>query len=464
MTPTYVVTGFLNAGKTTFLNRMFESRGQDKSSVLILQFELGETLLKVDTPNVLVRAFKKRDMERNPEAIARTVAALVREARISAVWIEWNGMEAFERLASLLALPSLSELMKLSKVLHVANAASLETLIGRTGVALPTQIANSDFAVIRGTQTPDDLMRMRRLLSTINPGITVYADNDPNVIRKKIAQRTESPFSGFIIMVVLMVLIYFGGSTLFTNAQIDINIIINVFVGIILQAVPFLLIGILLSSLIQTYINRETIERRFPKTVGLGMLTAVIGGFLLPVCDCASIPIFRTLVRKGVPLPAAITFMTVSPVINPVVILSTYYAFNGDMTVVGARVGLGLVSALVIGLSFAIRKPKTSVLSGAAWDRITCSCGSFEDPNAVSGARAKFRLFLRHAQTEFFDVGKYLIIGTFVSSILQTMGSGAFTLAQSGAGRIASTILMMAMAFALSLCSSSVTRWWDAAL
>jgi uncharacterized membrane protein YraQ (UPF0718 family) len=81
-----------------------------------------------------------------------------------------------------------------------------------------------------------------------------------------------------------------------------VNTVINVFLGIILQAVPFLLIGVLLSSAIQIFIPKEWIERRFPKSIGLGMVVAILGGFCLPVCDCTSIPVFRSLVKKGIPL------------------------------------------------------------------------------------------------------------------------------------------------------------------
>ena len=77
------------------------------------------------------------------------------------------------------------------------------------------------------------------------------------------------------------------------------------------------------------------------KRVGGLFLYAILAGFCLPVCDCASIPIFKSLVKKGVPLPAAVTFMLVSPVINPVVILSTWYAFNGNYRMIAAGAGGG---------------------------------------------------------------------------------------------------------------------------
>jgi uncharacterized membrane protein YraQ (UPF0718 family) len=451
-TPLYVLTGFLGAGKTTLLNRLLGGFARGKRRALVLQFEGGEEPVASGVDRM---DFRKKDLEKKPEAIAEAIAGAMKKQPFDAVWIEWNGVTPFATLQALLARAPLRDLLQLRKVVHVADAASVETLMGRTGAALPEQIANSDFAVVRGAKTPEDGKRMRRLLGTVNPGIPVYRDERLAEIQKAVFRRRENPFSTFFLLVVLMTLVYLAGSMLFTQMRVDINTIVNVFLGIILQAVPFLLIGVLLSSLIQTYISSALVERYFPKSLGLGMLAAVVGGFCLPVCDCASIPIFRTLVRKGVPLPAAIAFMTASPVINPVVIWSTYYAFGGDLSIVGARTGLGLISAVVIGLSFALRTPKEQVLSGGAWNRLTCSCGCYDDPGSVTGARAKFELFIRHAQAEFFDVGKYLILGTLVSSVFQAAGTGLFSRAQGGAGLVLSTVVMMVMAFVLSLCSSS---------
>ena len=90
---------------------------------------------------------------------------------------------------------------------------------------------------------------------------------------------------------------------------------------------PFLFIGVLLSSFIQVFLSEKVIQRWFPKNALLGMLFALVCGFCLPVCDCATIPMFKSLIKKGVPTSSAVVFMVATPVINPVVILSTYYAF-----------------------------------------------------------------------------------------------------------------------------------------
>jgi len=351
---------------------------------------------------------------------------------------------------------SLRGLCKIQKVLHIADAANIENLLGRTGGALPEQIANSDFAVLRNMRSSADFKRIRRALNGINPGIPIYRMDEYNDLYKQLFGRKERPVNFFFMVVLAVIALHFLYAPLFEKMQIPLNTVVNIFLGLILQAIPFLLIGVLLSSAIQVFIPQRVIERRFPKSIGLGMIVAIIGGFCLPVCDCASIPIFRSLVRKGIPLSAAVTFMTATPVINPVVIFSTYYAFGGNIKVVAMRVCLGIVAAVVIGLLFASRSSKKGgVLSGGALDRLMCSCGCYEDVESVTTFWGKAGLFIRHSQAEFFSVGKYLIIGTFIASIFHTLGTGAFTTAQSGAGLAVSILIMMVMAFVLSLCSSS---------
>ena len=250
------------------------------------------------------------------------------------------------------------------------------------------------------------------------------------------------------------------------------------FLGIILQAFPFLITGVLLSSLIQLFVSKQFIERHFPKNIPLGILFSLMGGFCLPVCDCVSIPVFRSLVKKGIPLTSAVIFMTAAPVINPVVILSTYYAFNGNMRIVAVRILLGIFCSVCIGLSFLIREPKEVLLAGEHFGGVNgcscgcahsdehtheacCSCAADEEHTPVLGKtntggkpQNRFVHFLEHARVEFFSVGTYLIVGAAISAVFQVVG-GKLPFSTSFSGKAVSLFVMMAFAFLFSLCSSS---------
>ena len=455
MIPIYIVTGFLDAGKTTFLNNLLNRHDWRDIRTLVIQFETGEEEFQSRYNNCENITFPKKILEQQPKQIIHQIRNRIQSCELDEIWIEWNGVVPFSQLHSLLLHSSLRGLCKIQKVIHIADAANIENLLGRTGGALPEQIANSDFTVVRHVRSANTLNRIRRLLNGINPGVDIYKINAYNDLYKQLFGKKEHPVNFFFLTVVLIGVLHFVARPVLEEFQIPANTIINVFLGITLQAVPFLLVGVLLSSAIQVFIPQNTIERRFPKSIGLGMLVAIIGGFCLPVCDCASIPIFRSLVKKGIPLPVAITFMTATPVINPVVILSTYYAFSSNLTIVIGRVCFGIIASITIGLIFVIRPPKGHVLSGGALDRLMCSCGCYEAAESAATFKGKAGLFIRHSQAEFFSVGKYLLIGTFIASIFQVLGAGIFTAAQSGAGLAVSILIMMVTAFVLSLCSSS---------
>ncbi len=454
-TPVYVVTGFLEAGKTTFLNNLLNSRDWTKVKKLLIQFEIGEEPFTSRFPGCYVSQVLKKELEQSPEQVVTRLTESIQTAKPDEIWIEWNGVVPFTELQTLLLQPTLRSLCKIRKVIHIADGAVFETILGRTGAALPEQVANSDFVVLRNAQPGSDMKRIRRIVNEINPGAGIYPITPYSDFCAQLSKRKEHPVDVFFLLVILIVALFLLARPLFELANIPVNTIINIFLGIILQAFPFLLIGVLLSSAIQIFVNKEFIERRFPRSFGLGMLVAVLAGFCLPVCDCASIPIFRSIVKKGVPMPVAVTFMTVTPVINPVVILSTWYAFNGNIGIIFGRVAFGIISAILIGLLFGIFPSEEDLPAGGTLDGLMCSCGCYTEMDTATSFKAKLSLFLRHSQAEFFSVGKYLVIGTFLSAVFQTIGTDLFVTAQSGAGMALSIVIMMLMAFVLSLCSSS---------
>jgi len=452
--PVFVVTGFLDSGKTTLLNRFLNQREMQEAQLLLIQFESGEEEFSSRYHNCDVLNFSKKDLEQHPKQISQQISRYLNEYEADEVWIEWNGVTPFSELQSLFSYNDLHRICKIMKVVHMADAKTLDVMLGRTGGVLPEQISNCDLAVVRNMRSNAVTKHVRRLMRSINPGIETYGEMQISKILRDIYSKHINPISILCICIVWFLAAYYIIATpSFDLSQTPLNTLVNVFLGIILQAVPFLLIGVLISSAIQIFISSDAIERRFPQKLGLGMLVAVLFGFCLPVCDCASVPIFRSLVKKGVPVPAAVTFLTATPVINPVVILSTYYAFNGNLRVVAVRVGLGIISSVLIGLLFSIFLPKGKILSNS-FDGIMCSCGCYDGTASLPGVKGKLGLFIRHSQAEFFNVGKYLMIGAFISAIFQTIGTRSLSV-QSGAGFALSLLVMIIMAFLLSLCSTS---------
>ncbi|MFC4356241.1 permease [Chryseomicrobium palamuruense] len=220
----------------------------------------------------------------------------------------------------------------------------------------------------------------------------------------------------------------------------------TIFLSILIEAIPFVLIGVLIAGFIQIFITEEHIRARLPKNKVQAVFMSCVVGALFPACECGIVPIVRRLIEKGVPLYAGVGFLLTGPLINPIVILSTYMAFGNDMKMALLRMGVGFVAALTIALviSYLFKSNQLKQKERSLSQVKTKQLPLFQ---RVKG-------MLEHSIDEFFDMSKYLIIGAFVAAALQTYVS-AQTLLLFGDGVYQSMIVMMAMAFFLSLCSEA---------
>jgi uncharacterized membrane protein YraQ (UPF0718 family) len=217
----------------------------------------------------------------------------------------------------------------------------------------------------------------------------------------------------------------------------------TIFISILIESLPFVLIGVFIAGIIQMFVTEEMIEKWVPKNKVLAVLYATLIGALFPACECGIVPITRRLVAKGVPLYAAIPFMLTGPIINPIVLFSTFIAFGSSLKMVLCRSVFALSVAILIGLVLAVQFKddqlrKKEVISSSM-------------PKTL---KEKWRGTLEHSIDEFFSSGKYLIIGAFVASAMQTYVKTS-TLLEIGHGKMSSSLVMMALAFVLSLCSEA---------
>lgn len=237
-----------------------------------------------------------------------------------------------------------------------------------------------------------------------------------------------------------------------------------IFMSIVLEAIPFVLIGAIVSSLIQLFVSEKTIQRLLPKSRIKALIGAALLGIFFPVCECAIIPIMRKLVKKGVPLDVAITFMLAVPIFNPIVLLSTYYAFSEYPQMVIYRGLLGTLGAITVGFIIGNFNNKNVFKTGVIARNASCSCGSHHNHEDHHDShrehhheQKKRNIFIEvidHTSSEFFDVGRFLIIGAFLSALMQTFVPRELILS-IGRGKITSIIVLMLMAFVLSLCSEA---------
>ncbi len=225
--------------------------------------------------------------------------------------------------------------------------------------------------------------------------------------------------------------------------------------SILLEALPFVMLGILISSLIQVFVTEDMVLKIMPDNKVLRLLSAALIGLIFPVCECAIIPIARGLIKKGMPVGPAVAFMLATPIVNPIVLLSTYNAFPTMPQMMPLRAVCGFIGAVVVGALVSRADGKSVLKNGAA---PVCACetehGAEKAHTHTHGKKNTWQAVLSHTNAELRSVGMYLIFGAMIAAAMQ-MVVPAGVLAGIGGGRIVSIAVMMLLAFVLSLCSEA---------
>jgi uncharacterized membrane protein YraQ (UPF0718 family) len=224
---------------------------------------------------------------------------------------------------------------------------------------------------------------------------------------------------------------------------------VTISLGIFTEAVPFLLAGSLVSGFIEVFVNPQTLSRLIPRQPVVAALSGALLGILFPVCDCGVIPITRRLQQKGLPASAGIAFLLAAPVVNPIVIASTYTAFGWGPILLG-RLGFTLLVAFGVGLLFHFAKPQEVLLPEPVSESANLHV-HLEDPPARLSQRIAEALST--AGDDFLDMVRYLIVGSMLAAAMQTLVPQSVLLA-IGKGPLTSVWALMALAFVLSVCST----------
>ena len=219
-----------------------------------------------------------------------------------------------------------------------------------------------------------------------------------------------------------------------------------IFLSIIIEALPFVLIGTLISGWIEVYITPDKVTEFLPRNRWGRIFFGTFIGFLFPSCECGIVPIINRFLEKKVPSYTAVPFLVTAPIINPIVLFATYSAFGNSLKFAFLRALGAIVIALVLGifLGFFWKGPIQKENS------ITCHDHDFSH---LSPARKVFQIFIQ-AIDEFFDMGRYLVFGCFFAAIVQVYVPTRI-LTSISASPVLAILLLMFLAFLLSLCSEA---------
>jgi uncharacterized membrane protein YraQ (UPF0718 family) len=271
----------------------------------------------------------------------------------------------------------------------------------------------------------------------------------------------------------------------------------TLFLSLLVEALPFLLLGVLFSGLLLLFIDERKLADALPRNPLLGAFAGSLIGFLFPVCECGNVPVARRLITQGVPAPVAIGFLLAAPTVNPIVIWATWTAFRDQPEIVVLRVVFSLTIATIIGCVFSAQadlRPllQTSVANAMptpttkgrnAWSEtyqdepvpallqsgsfllsgsgqaIRMDATTFPMTGAVGTTKSlkslKYRLglFLDNSLQELRELGAVLILGSAIAAVIQ-IATPRDLILSLGQSPVTSIIAMMVLAAVVSICST----------
>ncbi|KST65320.1 permease [Mastigocoleus testarum] len=274
----------------------------------------------------------------------------------------------------------------------------------------------------------------------------------------------------------------------------------TLFLSLLVEAIPFLLLGVLLSSLLLFFVDERKLAEKLPKNPLLGAFVGSLVGFLFPVCECGNVPVARRLIMQGAPTPVAIGFLLAAPTINPIVIWATWTAFRDQPEIVVLRVILSLLIATIIGFVFSFQKdlkpivqpalarylkynppqqfarkdtsketsekqqgvtstllqPGTYILGGKSggtipMDSVNVGVNVAQSPKAIRAQ--KWQQVIDNTIQEFRELGAVLILGSAIAAAIQVLAPRSLILSL-GSGPITSIVTMLILATVVSICST----------
>ena len=155
----------------------------------------------------------------------------------------------------------------------------------------------------------------------------------PNTLSRRRGGSAQAAIGG-LLWLLLALLLWIGSGRVLPAGLASftprVQGLVTIFLGIFIEALPFVVAGVLVSSAIALFVSDRWIQRLTPQDPLRTALAGSLLGLLFPVCECGTVPTTRRLLHKGAPLPFGVAFLLAAPVVNPIVLASTYIAFNGD--------------------------------------------------------------------------------------------------------------------------------------
>jgi hypothetical protein len=252
----------------------------------------------------------------------------------------------------------------------------------------------------------------------------------------------------------------------------------SLFLSLLVEALPFLLLGVIFSSALLVLVKEDQLLKHFPTNPIAGALLGSFIGFLMPVCECGNVPVARRLLIKGVPPAVTVGFLLAAPTVNPIVIWSTWTAFKDQPEIVIFRVLFSLLIATIVASIFSTQKDIGVLLSPLLSRKIAYSkktvtakynTDSFLQPGtfllstpgnpikldseAITLVPSRWDTFVDNLTQELRELGGMLVLGSAIAACIQVFVPRDIIL-HLGSGVLTSIISMMILGSIVSICST----------
>lgn len=217
-------------------------------------------------------------------------------------------------------------------------------------------------------------------------------------------------------------------------------------ISVLVESLPFIFLGVLLSILVQVWLPANLFERLLPRKPVLRRAIMSLMGVLLPVCECGNVPLARGLILRKLNVSETITFLLAAPILNPVTIITTYQAFGWDHGILASRVIGSFVIANLVGWVFSKHPRQHELLT----TQFEASCQSH---NSNSQQPGRLRRSVISFAEETSAMLPALVIGSAIAGAIQ-VGVSRDILLTLGSNPIWSVLALMGLAFVIAICSN----------
>ncbi|MCW4047564.1 MAG: permease [Candidatus Bathyarchaeota archaeon] len=188
-------------------------------------------------------------------------------------------------------------------------------------------------------------------------------------------------------------------------------------VTILIEIIPLFLLVTFFAGLALEYISQETLRRYLAGRRGfVGLLLAVVFGFITPFCSCSTIPVLAGMIAAGIPIGVLTAFLFASPypVEIALIVLGPIFGWILAFTFVLVGAVIAFLSGVVVEKIGWQKQVKPILMPFVAVDAI--------DNGTAETANVDFKIKVKHAAKYSFDFFKklavYIVLGSIIGAFM----------------------------------------------